>query len=141
VNSPRNPNAALLLSALQKLIPSLDEIVFVGGCAAALLITDPVAAPIRPTNDVDAIVELASHPELMDMGNRLRQLGFEQPHVERAPLCRWVHEDIVLDLMPTDSTILGFSSRRYRPALKNSLRVKVGNHFLKLYPDTCFQTR
>ena len=132
MNPSQNPNAALLLSAVEKLVPLLDQIVFVGGCAAGLLITDPAAAPIRPTVDVDAIVELASYPELIDLGNRLRQLGFEQSYVEGAPLCRWVREDVIFDLMPTDSKILGFSNRWYRPALENSIRAEVGDHQIRL---------
>lgn len=132
MNSPRNPNAALLLSAVQKLIPLLDEIVFVGGCAAGLLITDPGAAPLRPTIDVDAIVEVASYEEWMDLGSRLRQLGFEQPLVEGSPLCRWVHEKVVFDSMPIDSTILGFSNRWYRPALNHSVRADVGNYQIRV---------
>jgi hypothetical protein len=93
VNPPRNPNAVLLLSAVEKLVPLLDRIVFVGGCAAGLLINDPAAAPVRPTVDVDAIVEITSYMELMALENHLRKLGFEQPPVEGAPLCRWVHGD------------------------------------------------
>jgi predicted nucleotidyltransferase len=63
---------------------------------------------------------------------RLRQLGFEQPHVEGAPLCRWIHGDVILDLMPTDSTVLGFSSRWYPPALENAGTVKVGGQQIRL---------
>jgi hypothetical protein len=132
VNPLQNPNVALLLSAVEKLVPLLDQIVFVGGCAAGVLITDPGAAPVRPTIDVDAIVEVASYPELIDLGNRLRQLGFEQPHVEGAPLCRWVHEDIVFDLMPADSKILGFSNRWYRPAIENAVTAEAGGRQIRL---------
>ena len=138
MNPLRNPNAALLLSAVEKLVPLLDQIVFVGGCEAGLLIIDPGAAPIRPTIDVDAIVELASYPELIDIENRLRQLGFEQPHVEGAPLCRWVHGDVVFDLMPVDSRILGFSNRWYRPALENAVGADVGDHKIRLIPAPYF---
>ena len=132
MNPAQNPNAALLYSAVQKLAPLLDQIVFVGGCAAGLLITDQGAAPIRPTVDVDAIVELASYDKLIDLEVRLRQLGFEQPHVEGSPLCRWVNGDVVFDLMPTDSTILGFSNRWYSPALKNAETAKIVDHQIKL---------
>ena len=128
----QNPNADLLLSAVQKLVPLLDQIVFVGGCAAGLLITDPGAAPVRPTIDVDAIVEIASYAELMTLDLRLRQLGFEQPHKEGAPLCRWVYGDVILDLMPTDSTILGFSNRWYPQALEDAGTVAVGDHRIRL---------
>ncbi|MFZ3263274.1 MAG: hypothetical protein WA172_04700 [Terriglobales bacterium] len=128
----RNPNAALLLSAVHKLVPLLDQIVFVGGCATGMLITDPGAAPVRPTVDVDAIVEIAPYSTWMALEGRLRQLGFEQPPVEGAPLCRWIHGDVILDLMPTDSTILGFSNRWYPEALKNARTVEVGCHQVRL---------
>ena len=132
MNPSQNPNADLLLSAAKKLVPLLDQIVFVGGCAAGLLITDPGAAPVRSTIDVDAIVQVASYPELMALEVRLRQLGFEQPHVQGAPLCRWVHGDVILDLMPTDSTILGFSNRWYPPALENAGTVELGGYQIRL---------
>ncbi|MFI5102307.1 MAG: hypothetical protein ACHP9V_02945 [Terriglobales bacterium] len=132
MNLSQNPNVGLLLSAVQKLVPLLDQIVLVGGCAAGLLITDPGAAPVRPTIDVDAIVQIASYAELMALELRLRQLGFEQPHVEGAPLCRWIYGDVILDLMPTNSTILGFSNRWYPQALENAGTVEVGSHQIRL---------
>jgi hypothetical protein len=52
-----NPNLDLLLKIAHRLSPLLDEVVFVGGCTTALLITDPGAEAIRPTYDVDVIVE------------------------------------------------------------------------------------
>lgn len=128
----QNPNAILLLSAVEKLVPLLDRIVFVGGCASGLLLTDPGAAPVRPTIDVDAIVQIASYDELMILERRLRQLGFEQPHVEGTPLCRWIHDDVILDLMPTDSTILGFSNRWYPQALEDAETVEVGGYQIQL---------
>jgi hypothetical protein len=41
--------------------PILGELVFVGGCATALLITDTAAADVRPTFNVDAIAEITSY--------------------------------------------------------------------------------
>jgi predicted nucleotidyltransferase len=132
VSPSQNPNAHLLLSAVQKLVPLLDQIAFVGGCVAGLPITDPGAGPVRPTVDVDAIVQVASYAELMALEARLRQLGFQQPHLEGAPVCRWIHGDLVLDLMPTDSPVLGFSNRWYRPALENAGTAEVGGHQIRL---------
>jgi hypothetical protein len=51
-----NPNLQLLTDAAKLLEPILGELVFVGGCATALLISD-TAADVRPTFDVDAIAE------------------------------------------------------------------------------------
>jgi hypothetical protein len=138
VSPLQNPNADLLLSAVQKLVPLLDRIVFVGGCAAGLLITDPGAAPVRPTVDVDAIVEIVSYAELVALEVLLRQLGFDQPHVECAPLCRWIQGDLILDLMPTDSSILGFTNRWYSQALENAETVEVGEHKIRLISASYF---
>jgi hypothetical protein len=55
-----NPNFQLLVDAAKLLKPILGELLFVGGCTTALLITDKAAAGVRPTYDVDAIAEITS---------------------------------------------------------------------------------
>lgn len=55
-----DPNRALFESVVRLLTPVLDELVFVGGCTTGRLITDPAAGGIRPTRDVDAIVDVTS---------------------------------------------------------------------------------
>ena len=46
--------------AVEQLGDLANEMVFLGGCATGLLITDPAAPAIRVTRDVDAIVEVAA---------------------------------------------------------------------------------
>ena len=50
-----NPNITLLERAVEQLGPLVDEMVFVGGCATGLLLTDTAAPPIRATQDVDVL--------------------------------------------------------------------------------------
>jgi hypothetical protein len=119
------PNLDLLESAAAKLRPLLPEIVFVGGCATGLLITDPGAAAVRRTYDVDVITEIASYAEYAAFSERLRELGFEEDSREGAPLCRWQHDGLVLDVMPLDAAILGFSNRWYADALRTSVKVSL----------------
>jgi hypothetical protein len=123
---PNNPNFLQLARAVEKLTPLLKEIVFLGGCVTGLLITDLAVAPVRPTLDIDAIIEISTYVEFMAIENRLRQLGFHQSPGEAVPICRWFTDDVILDLMPTDPTILGFSNRWYKPAMRNSQRIKIG---------------
>lgn len=127
-----------LTSAIQKLAPLLDRIVFVGGCAAGLLITDPAAAPIRPTLDVDAIVELASYSDLIALEEQLQRLGFQHAVTEGAPVCRWIQQELILDLMPTDPSILGFSNRWYRQAMQEAVIAQIGNYRIRLITAPCF---
>ena len=56
-----DPNRTLFASVVLLLAPLLDELVFVGGCTTGLFITDPAAGGIRPTRDVDAIVDVSSY--------------------------------------------------------------------------------
>lgn len=55
-----NPNIELLTSIANAMGALREQVVFVGGCATGLLITQPIVADARATEDVDAIVEVAS---------------------------------------------------------------------------------
>ena len=129
---PENPNLAQLIAATERLRPLLDQIAFIGGCVTGLLLTDPAAAPVRPTFDVDAIVEIGSYAEFTLLEARLRDLGLRESHAEGSPICRWLSGDLILDLMPTDPSILGFSSIWYRPAFENSQRIQIGENEIRL---------
>lgn len=111
-----DPNLQLLTEAAKLLIPLLDELVFVGGSTTGLLITDEGAGDVRPTFDVDVITEITSYADYVAFGERLRNLDFEQL-AEDAPLCRWRNGGTILDVMPLDETILGFSNRWYKAAI------------------------
>ena len=71
-----NPNFELLEEAATKLVPFLEEVVFVGGITLGLLITDHAAAPIRATNDVDIIAEIITYMDYIAFSKRLRANGF-----------------------------------------------------------------
>jgi hypothetical protein len=138
VNVIQNPNAALLLDAVQKLEPLLDQIAFVGGCVTGLLITDPAAAPVRPTIDVDAIFEIAAYADLAAWDERVLALGFHRMSAEGAPICRWVHQQLILDLMPTDPKILGFANEWYPAALANAGQLSIGNYKARVITSPYF---
>jgi predicted nucleotidyltransferase len=113
-----DPNYQLLVSAARLLELVLDELVFVGGCITGLMITDEGAAGVRATIDVDAIAEITSYAEYDTFSERLRAVGFREDTDEDAPLCRWKHGEITLDVMPLDEKILGFSNRWYGAAMQ-----------------------
>ena len=111
-------NLEQLITAARLLRPVLSELVFVGGSVTGLLITDEAAGDPRATFDVDAIAEISSYAEYAAFGDRLRALRFVEDTSPGAPLCRWIHEDTILDVMPLDEKILGFSNRWYRSAME-----------------------
>jgi hypothetical protein len=54
-----DPNGLLLEAAVRLLRPLLSELVFLGGSATGLLITDQAEPAVRATDDVDVITRSA----------------------------------------------------------------------------------
>jgi predicted nucleotidyltransferase len=112
-----NANTDLLTRMAEALGDLREQFVFVGGCATALLITDPGAPSVRATQDVDAVVGIVSPAEYYRLGKKLRTFGFAQTLNQGEPPYRWTIDGMKLDLMPVETKILGFSNRWYEPAL------------------------
>jgi len=94
--------------------PLLGEFVFVGGQVAELLVTDATVVRMRPTDDVDVVVPVTTRRAYHDLQMRLIALGFSPDQRAGAPICRMrTVDDLVLDVMPLDEKILGFSNRWY----------------------------
>jgi len=113
-----DPNIFMLERAAEQLGEALlEQLVFVGGAVAGVLVTDPAMPEIRPTQDVDVICSVITRSDYHQLGSQLRERGFDEDSRPGAPLCRWCINDLVLDLMPTQGEILGFSNRWYPLAL------------------------
>ena len=133
---PLEPPASSAMAT--RLKPLLPQIVFVGGCSTGLLITDPAASPVRATDDVDVIVEVASYAAYTRFSGRLRKLGFPEESSENAPICRWVIDHMKLDVMPTDEKILGLSNRWYKPAIDAAAIVELDGLELRVVSPPYF---
>ena len=103
-----------------------DEMVFVGGAVAELYADNPAASEIRPTIDVDCVIEIRSRLQFAKMEENLRARGFKNDTSASAPICRWIYKDIKVDVMPTDSDVLGFSNRWY----EEGIEIKIKKRFL-----------
>lgn len=116
---------------------------FVGGSVTGLFITDAAAGDPRSTIDVDAIAEITSYAQYTVFGERLRALGFSEDTSEGAPVCRWVHQRTILDVMPLDEKILGFSNQWYRAAMQTSLirRLREGVEIRVIAPPFFIATK
>ena len=118
MNRLTNPNTEILEAAVQQLDDLTEQLVFLGGCATGLLITDSATPPIRFTHDVDVITEVATMAEYYRLAARLRDHGFQEDTSDNAPICRWKAQNIFLDVMPTNPAVLGFGSAWYQEALE-----------------------
>jgi predicted nucleotidyltransferase len=113
-----NPNIELLTSIANAMGRLREQVVFVGGCATGLLITQPMVADARATEDVDAIVEVASLVGYHALAAQLMELGFKQTMADNTPPFRWYWHGMQLDLVPLDERVLGFANRWYKPGFE-----------------------
>jgi len=120
-------NIELLEFIAQRLEELRDEVTFVGGCVLGLLITDKAAPDVRQTIDVDCIINIITLHDYHALEKRLLKKGFKPMANKNHPICRWSYDDILLDVMPTDKKILGFSNRWYKDAILNSIIKKISD--------------
>jgi hypothetical protein len=120
--SPRS----LLAGMIAELGVIADGLVFVGGQITPLLITDAAAVRLRPTIDVDAIVDVDSRSRFHELEQHLTRQGFRSDQRPEAPICRWLSPaGRVLDLMPVDPGVLGFSNRWYPLAIARTTALRL----------------
>jgi len=118
-----DPNIALLTAMARAMGPLCDQVVFVGGCATGLLIDNPKLMDVRPTEDVDAIVEVASLAGYHQLAEQLVQRGFRQTMEDNTPPFRWFWNRMQLDLVPLDEKVLGFANPWYRAGYEASVSI------------------
>ena len=120
-----NPNVNLLIAMAQAMGPLCEQVVFVGGCATGLLVDDVGQMDVRPTEDVDAIAEVASLAAYHRLADQLMQRGFKQTMADNTPPFRWFWNRMQLDLVPLDEQVLGFANPWYRAGFDAALSVEL----------------
>lgn len=120
-----DPNLGILVPVVIALGELCDSLVFVGGCASGLLITAERAQRVRPTKDVDVITEVASVKDYHAVERLFERRGFQHDVSEDAPICRWIKDGILVDLMPSEEGVLGFHNRWYPLAVRSAERVRL----------------
>jgi hypothetical protein len=121
--NPDNPNVAMVEIVAARLGALREQVTFVGGCAAALLIPDPTLPPIRPMRDVSVVVEVATLADYHRLEADMATGGFQRDFREGVPICCWRLGEGVLDLMPSYKDVLGFANRWYPLAVRTADRI------------------
>lgn len=99
-----------------------QQMVFVGGCSTAVLITDEITLQeVRATDDVDLIVGLAGKAQWMQLQQALHGKGFTVSG-EDDVICRMRLGNLKVDFMPDDPDILGFSNRWYKEGIATAIK-------------------
>lgn len=126
----------MLEGAVGHLSQLLDDVVFVGGVTVELWVTDPGSPPLRLTADVDVIAEISTRRDYYQLEDRVRKLGFENDQ-SSGVICRFNHSQsgLVLDVMPTKASILGFENNWLGESFAHATEVKLpGGQMIKAIP-------
>lgn len=99
-----------------------DKVAFVGGSVTALYVQNPESSEVRPTLDVDCVVEVITYIAYIQLEKQLQLLGFRNDTTAGAPLCRKIYQGIMVDFMPVGEAILGFTNRWYRSGMDNKMK-------------------
>lgn len=115
--------------------PLLDRLVFVGGAVAELYFTDPASGRVRPTRDADAVVEATTYAAYGRIAETLHSLGFRQSADENDPIYRWRTAEDVLDVMPIDPDVLGFTNPWYAHGVERSVAAPLSDDLaIRVFP-------
>jgi hypothetical protein len=96
-----------------------DSVVFVGGATVSLY-SDRQSEEARPTDDVDVLVEIGTRWDFAAFEEALRKKGF-QNDINAKYVGRYLLPGLVIDVMPTDESILGFSNQWYMEGFRTAV--------------------
>lgn len=114
-----------------------NEVVFVGGATVSLY-ADRAAPEVRPTDDVDVLVEIGSRKDFAALEEQLRKIGFQNDTSSKF-VGRYLLPGLIVDIMPTNEEILGFSNRWYSQGFKNAIEFEIDEqNTIKIFPAPYF---
>ena len=131
-------NIDSLIKVAEGLKPLLNDLVFVGGSIIEFYVNRPTALGVRPTMDIDCVIELTGYAEYVKLEEDLSKLGFKHDSESKVS-CRYKYRGLTVDIMPTDKDILGFTNKWYLPGMQNSYEQKLNDDILiKLFKPPYF---
>ena len=103
-----------------------EKVVFVGGAIISLY-PDRRVFEIRPTDDVDVIIEIVNYAGRTALEEKLRAIGFTHD-IESGIICRYHIHGIIVDIMPTDDPSIGFTNKWYPEGFAQAVNYDIDEH-------------
>lgn len=112
------------IKAVAKALHKLKEkVVFLGGATVSLYPDRPVFE-VRPTDDIDVIIEILNYVDRAKLEEKLRSIGFSQ-EIESGVICRYKIQGIIVDIMPTNDPSIGFTNIWYPEGFEKAVDYEI----------------
>jgi hypothetical protein len=131
-------NPDVLANVALKLDPLGLNYAFVGGSIVEFLLDNHGLSPVRPTDDLDIIVEVLANRRYSAIEQRLRAVGFQHDTTQGAPICRWLYNGIKIDVMPTDGALIGLNTQWFSESLATVQPIILGGVKVPLISPVAF---
>jgi predicted nucleotidyltransferase len=100
-----------------------EKVVFVGGATISLY-PDRAVFEVRPTDDVDVIIEILNYVDRAKLEEKLRSIGFSHD-IESGVICRYKIQGIIVDIMPTNDPSIGFTNIWYPEGFEKAVDYEI----------------
>jgi hypothetical protein len=117
----------------------LTDVVFIGGAVAEFYATGQASEEARVSDDIDCVIEISTRKEYSTLERLLESKGFQHDTTAGVPVCRWIFDRIVVDIMPTNIEILGFSNKWYVLGIENKIAQNLPDGtIINIFPPEIF---
>ncbi len=110
-----------------------DHVVYVGGAVAGIYVDDPGAPEVRPTKDIDIVLEIASAYHLEELRQKLAERGIHFAADEKV-ICRFRYQNLLLDVMATKEIGWAPANPWFQPGIKHAEVRLFGSVEIKIMP-------
>jgi len=128
-------NISRIKAVYDALGPLKDKVVFVGGATVSLY-RERDWPEVRMTEDV--VIEILQYGSYAVLEEQLRSIGFVNDQASGI-ICRFTYGQTIVDIMPTEGKVLGFSNRWYPEGFKSAINYTIDpQHIIKIFSAPYF---
>jgi len=134
-------NTIINRKVIQKVAKALgdlnSQVIYVGGATVSLYINDPAADDVRPTNDIDISIKVASVAHLEEIRGELSKRGFKQT-ADLDVICRFKFDDVLVDVMATKPVGWAPANPWFEGGFDNLQQVDIDGLTIQIMPLSYF---
>jgi hypothetical protein len=107
---------------------------FTGGATIPFFLDRPELSTIRPTKDVDVVVQAVTLLQYHEVENKISEYGWSHDMSPNAPRCRWKWEGTLIDILASSEITGEFSSPWFQKGVEEAIKITRKEVTLRFVP-------